>query len=192
MNEINNLVVHERFDRLITNYSVQEVCSDLNFNQLMHVVERLFYDDIQNDNKQQYALKLAFTIKEQFKDEWTKDWKNDVFLGGLCEMLWLYDERYRCYKRAYDSLQDPPAELLLLLANCISAPGTPPISEDEALYFINEAVRKSLTCETALAMRSHFMLTKDMDKQNYWNTIYEKLKNENVHSIQIIPNVLES
>jgi hypothetical protein len=93
----------------------------LTFSEAMQVIEFLFYDDIQDDEKQQYALKLAFEIKDHFKE----DWKNDVFLGGLCDLLWLYDERYFCYKRAYDKLEDLPAELLLLLSNCNSAPGIP-------------------------------------------------------------------
>lgn len=106
-------------------------------------------------------------------------------------MLWLYDERYRCYKSAYEQLQDPPAELLLLLANCNSSPGIPLVSDKEAEYYLNEAEKKSLTCEIALAMRSHYILKNDKDKEEYWNQIYEKLKNDNVHSIQIIPDVLK-
>lgn len=122
MNKIKELISQKDWSSLISNYSVKEVCSFLNFSEAMYIVEHLFYNNIQDDEKQQYALKLAFEIKDHFKKEWESDWKNDVFLGGLCEMLWLYDERYLCYKRAYDKLKDPPAELLLLLSNCNSAP----------------------------------------------------------------------
>lgn len=62
-------------------------------------------DDIQkNKANQQFALKLTSEIKSQFKNEWEKDQKNDVFLGLLCSILCFYEERYACYKRAYDTL----------------------------------------------------------------------------------------
>ena len=67
------------------------------YSSTMHVVEHLFYDDIQDDEKQQYALKLVFEIKNYFRKDWEGNWKNDIFLGGLYEMLWQYDECYLCY-----------------------------------------------------------------------------------------------
>ena len=157
----------------------------------MHVVEYLFYDDFQDNEKQQYALKLIFEIKDYFNKDWESDWKNDVFLGGLCEMLWLYDERYLCYKRVYDKLNDPPAELLLLLSNCNSAPGIPPITEEESEFYLRKALDKKLTCEVALAMRSFYNLKKDKLQEEYWDQMYKKLENENVHSEQLIPDVLK-
>jgi hypothetical protein len=55
-----------------------------------------------------------------------------ITMDPLCEMSWLYDECYLCYKRAYDKLSTPPTELLLLLSDCDSAPGTPPITDEES------------------------------------------------------------
>ncbi|MFA6915364.1 MAG: hypothetical protein WC222_03125 [Parachlamydiales bacterium] len=63
----------------------------------MHLVEHLFYDNIQDDVSQQYTLNLGFEIKDHFINEWRADWKNEVFLGGLCSMPWRYDEQYLCY-----------------------------------------------------------------------------------------------
>ncbi|WP_068470552.1 hypothetical protein [Candidatus Protochlamydia phocaeensis] len=191
MNKIKELISQKDWGLLISNYSVEDVCSSLSFNDAMHIVEHLFYDDIQDDEKQQYALKLAFKIKEHFKKEWESDWKNDVFLGGLCEMLWLYDERYLCYKRAYDKLKDSPSELLLLLSNCNSAPGKPPITDEESEFYLRQAVDKNLTCEVALAMRSFYRLKEDKSQEEYWDQMYKKLEKENVHSGQIIPDVLK-
>ncbi|WP_042281804.1 hypothetical protein [Candidatus Protochlamydia sp. R18] len=102
----------------------------------MHVAEHLFYDDIQDDEKQQYGLNITFKIKDHFKKQWDSNWENDVILGDLCEMLWLYDERYLCYKRAYDNLKEHPTELLLLLSNCNRAPGIPPITDEESEFYL--------------------------------------------------------
>lgn len=191
MNKIKELISQKDWGSIISNYSVKEVCLFLNFSEAMYIVEHFFYNDIQDDEKQQYALKLAFEIKDHFEKEWESDWKNDVFLGGLCEMLWLYDERYLCYKRAYDKLKDPPAELLLLLSNCNSAPGTPPITDEESEFYLRKALEKKLTCEVALAMRSFYRLKKDKSQEEYWDRMYKKLEKENVHSDQLIPDILK-
>lgn len=191
MKKIKEYVSQKEWNSLILKYSIKEVCSSLNFSEAMHLVEHLFYDDIEDDEKQQYALKLAFEIKEHFKKEWDNDWKNDVFLGDLCEMLWLYDERYFCYKRAYDKLKDPPEELLLLLSICNRAPGTSPISDEESEFYLRKALKKKLTCEVALAMKSFYRLKKDKTHEEYWDQMSKKLEKDNVHSNQIIPDVLK-
>ena len=93
MNQIQEVVFQKEWNVLISTYSVKDICLSLSFSEAMHIVKHLFYDDIQDDDKQQYALKLAFEIKDHFKNEWESDWKNDVFLGGLCVMLWRYVEK---------------------------------------------------------------------------------------------------
>lgn len=192
MKKIQNLISQKDWNSLISTYSVKEVCSLLTFSEAMHVVEHLFYDDIQDDDKQQYALKLAFEIKDHFKKEWESDWKNEVFLGGLCVMLWLYDERYFCYKRAYDKLDDPPAELLYLLSGCDGAPGTPPITHQEAELYLKKSMEKKLTAESAFKMKNIYRLKENKPLEEYWDQIYRKLESENVHFDQLIPDVLKT
>ncbi len=178
-------------NELISNNSIKDVFSSINFREAMQAVNHLFYDDIRNDEKQQYALKLAYEIKDYFIEDWEKDWKNDVFLGDLCEMLWLYDERYLCYKRAYDKLKDPPGELLLLLSNCNSAPGTPPITDEESEYYLRRALEKKLTYEVALNMRSLYRQKEDKAQEAYWDQMYKHLKRSNIHSDPLIPDILK-
>ena len=191
MNKIKEIISEGDWNSLISIYSTKDICSSLNFSEVMHVAEHLFYDDFQDNEKQQYALKLTFEIKHYFKKEWESDWKNEAFLGGLCEILWLYDERYFCYKRAYDKLKDPPVELLLLLSNCNSAPGIPPITNEEAEFYLRKALEKKLTCEVAIAMKGFYQLKGDRLQEEYWNKIYKKLEKENIHSNQVVPDILK-
>lgn len=190
MNKIYEFASQKDWSSLITNYSVKDVCTSFNFNEAMQLAEHLFYDDIQDDANQQFALKLVLEIKNNFKSQWKNDWKNEIFLGDLCDMLWLYDERYLCYKRAYDSLSNPPAELLLLLSGCNSAPGTPPITDDESEFYLREAMKKKVTCEGALMMRYLCERIGNKSQEKYWDQTYKKLKKENAHVDQIIPDVL--
>lgn len=192
MNRIKELVSQKDWNLLILTSSFEEICKALSFKDAMHVVKHLFYDDIQDDEKQQYALKLAFKIKDHFKTEWESDWKNDVFLGGLCVMLWRYNERYLCYKRAYDKLNDPPAELLFLLSDCNSAPGAPPITDKEAELYLKKSMEKKMTSESAFTMKSICRLKGDKSQEEYWDKVYKKLEKENVHFDQLIPDVLKA
>ncbi len=191
MNKIEKTISKKEWNSLISNYTVKDICLSLSFDKAMQLVKNLFYDDIQDDEKQQYALRLAYEIKDHFSDTWEKDWKNEIFLGDLCVMLWLYDERYECYKKAYDKLKDPPEELLLLLSNCNRAPGNPPISNEESEFYLREALKKNLTCEVAQAMKNYFKIKKNKFQEDYWNQMYKNLAVRNVHSNHIIPDVFK-
>lgn len=190
MNEIKELISKKNWAFLTKKYSFQEICKSLNFKEVMHLVKHLFYDDMQDDTNQQFALKLILEAKQHFENEWEKDWKNDVFLGQLCSFLWLYDERYVWYKRAYDKLVNPPAELFLLLSGCNSAPGTPPITDDESESYLKKAIEKKIIFESAFKMKNLYEKRGDKVQADYWEQLYEKLKKEGVCSDQLIPDVL--
>lgn len=189
MNNIKELISQKRWDSLVSLYSPKEVCLSLNFSEAMWLTKLIFYDDMYNDTNQDFGLKLAFEIKNHFDNQWKKDWKNDVFLGDLCSFLCLYDERYICYKRAYDKLTDPPAALLLLLAGCHSAPGTPPITEEEAESYLKKSADKKITFETALMMRTFFESRGDKSQVEYWDQLYKKLEKENISADLMIPDI---
>jgi hypothetical protein len=190
MNKIRKLVSQKNWSLLVAEYSPKEICLSLNFREVMQLAKHLFCDDMHNDSNQQFCLKMVLEIKNHFKSEWEKDWKNDVFLGDLCSVLWLYDEQYACYKRAYDKLTDPPAALLLLIAGCQNAPGIPPITEEESESYLRKAVEKKITFETALMMRTLFERKGNRSQAEYWDQMYKKLEGEGVCSDLLIPDVL--
>lgn len=188
--QLKELIFQKKWDSIVKQYLVSDICLSLNFSEAMNLTNHLFYDDIQNDENQQYALKLAFEIKNRFKSDWEQDWKNEIFLGNLCDMLWLYEERYLCYKRAYDKLLDPPHELLLFLAGCQFAPD-PPITKDESEFYLKKALDKKVTAEAALMMRSLSRDKNDQHQEKYWDGIYKKLDKEKVHASIVVPDVLQ-
>jgi len=190
VNEVRELISQNNWDLLIEKFQVVDVCKLITFEEAMHLVEHLFYDDIRDDVKQQFALKLVFEIEKHFKKEWEEDWKNDVFLGQLCSVLWLYDERYFFYKRAYNRLKDPPEALLLLLSSCNNAPGTPPITDEQSESYLLKAIQNKVTYESASKMKNLFERKGDKAKAAYWMQISKKLEKEGIRSEEIIPDVL--
>jgi hypothetical protein len=191
MSKVKDFFLKKDWNSIVSIYSTKDVCLSLNFSEAMHLVKHLFYDNIQDDEKQNYGLDLAFEIKDYFKNEWENDWKNDVFLGSLCLMLWRYDDQYICYKTAYDKLTNPPSELLLLLADCNNAPGIPPITDEESEFYLRQTLQKKITCEVALTMENFYKIKNDKLQKEYWNQIYQKLEKENIHADSLEPNVFK-
>jgi hypothetical protein len=83
--------------------------------------------------------------EDQYRCLWAKSQIGQSQTGKVLksmDVLWLYDERYFNYKKAYDKLPNPPAELLLLLSGCNSAPGVPPTTDEESEAYLRKAIEK--------------------------------------------------
>lgn len=189
MNTIRQLIYQKNWNHLINQYLQKEICSVLNFTEAMWLTKYLIYSDMHNEENQQYGLKLIFEIKSHFVFEWEKDWKNDIFLGDICSFLCLYDEQYISYKSAYDKLIEPPASLLLLLAGCRNAPGNPPITEEEAEFYLRRAAEKKITFETALMMRSLYERKGNYSQAKHWDKLYKTLEKQHICSDLLLPDI---
>ncbi len=190
--KLKELINKKEWLLLIENYSPKSICCLLNFKEAMLLSERLFFKEKYNYIQEQFALNLALEIKNHFKVEWKNDWKNEVFLGAMYNILCLYDEKYVCYKKAYDQLEDPPATLLFFLSNCNDTPDIPPITDEEAESYLKRAVEKKITYEVALSMRTLCRKKGETIQAAYWDQLYHKLEREKVKMDYIIPDVLNN
>ncbi len=164
----------------------------LDYQECMFLAYDLFFENDHEDELQDLAVRLFFYIRDRFPDEWNVDWKNDAYLGQLCGLTWRYAERYDCYKRASEKLNDPPEDLLLLLSGCNSAPGKPPISDDESEMFLRRALAKKITYEGALKMRGLVRNKKDSELEMYWDKKCIDLKKNKTHTEVLIPDIFQS
>ena len=185
---IHELISKKEWKNLMIHFSPRKICLQISFKEAMHLADSLFFDDFRNNDNQQFGLKLLVEISQHFSNEWNSDWKNNVFLGDMYKLLYFDEDAYICCKKAYSSLADPPESLLLRLADCYFN-FDPLISETEYEFYVKKAIEKKLTAESALMMRTLFQRRKDEKQREYWNQVYEKLENENIHSEVIIPNV---
>ena len=188
---INEIISHRNWDLLILNCNPKDVSKISSYPNAMRVLDELLRYNPYDDDFREFAVNLAFAIRKNHRDLWDLDWKNDIFLGSLCCLTWRYNERYKAYKRAYDKLKDPPDSLLLLLAGCNSAPGTPPISDQESEKYLRRAVEKKITYESALRMRALYRENDDKINEDYWNEMCEDLKKRNIHTDRIVPDIFQ-
>lgn len=188
--KLNAIISQKKWNSIISDYSVKQICSELNFNESMHLANDIFFENMHDDKLQQFALNLTQEIRNHFKKEWENDWKNDIFLGHLYSILWCYDQQYFAYKRAYDMLEDPPESLLLLLASCNTAPGTPPINDFDSEKYLMRAISKEITYEGALMMKTLYKNKGNDNQMEYWSKKCEELKKKDIHTKVMIPDVL--
>lgn len=181
-----SIISNKKCDTLIKEFSVEDISRELGYKDSMALAYDLFFQNLYNEEIQEFAMELFFAIQKFYPSEWRQDWKNDAFLGKLCSITWRYEDMYKFYKQAYDRLVDVPDSLLLLMASCNSVPGTPPISDEASEGFIKRAVAKNLTYESALMMRG---IAKNKAEEEYWADICEKLEKNNIHTETIIPDI---
>ncbi len=140
MSKLREIIFQQNWNEIFLNYSSKNICGILNFDEVIKLANNLFYDNFEDDTIQRFTLNLVLEAKEHFGGRWKRNWKNEVFLGHLYFRLWLYDEQYNCYKKAYDMLSEPPEALILLLAGCDDSTSLDKITAENLLF---EAVEKN-------------------------------------------------
>ena len=190
--ELLQLTHEENWSPIILRTTPDILTKILSYEECMSLAYDLFFKNLRDDDIQDFAVRLFFSIRDTYASDWSRDWKNDAFLGQLCGLTWRYDERYECYKKAYDKLRDPPDSLLLLLAECNSAPGTPSISDGESETYLKRAIAKKLTYEAAIWMRGLARSKNDQEQEKYWDKLSKELEEKNIHTETIMPDILQN
>lgn len=167
-----------------------DIVAVFSFKECMHFIPVLLGDPWEDDTLKIYAIRLMRKIREHFDKEWDADWKNDAYLGAWCNYLSMWDESYKNLKKAYDKIKDPPAKLLIRLAQCASVPGIPPIDLKEEERLSKAALEKELTVDTAMRMHALSFRKQDLEQKAYWKKMWEKLEADGIYSDPIIPDVI--
>ena len=55
-NNLEELIYKKDWGSLIKNYSIKDLCLLINFDELMHLIEKIFYENMQHDQIQQFTL----------------------------------------------------------------------------------------------------------------------------------------
>lgn len=185
-----DLVKQENWKELIY-YTPSKIVRALSYEEAFKTAYYTFLSDWRDDNLQSLSMKLLFAIKEIYSDKWNEDWKNEVFLGDICEFNCQYDDRYDAYFRAYNKASQPTASLLMRLAECNSCPGVPPVSKEEAKELLKKAIKLEKSYEAAHALYWLYKNENQSHEANYWKELAEEAKKEGWQATGIIPDIIE-
>jgi hypothetical protein len=155
-----------------------ELASILPFRDAMRLADRLLIHDYLYDPWRHYAIELLYSIKDQFSKEWGSSWRYDAYLGKACSFANRYDEKYEAYKQALTKISPAPPELLVALASCNSAPGIPPISDEETVKILTEVAHNTPYKDVVrmLVKGCYKKLRADPEELLYWEKLYQKLE----------------
>lgn len=160
------------------------------FKKGMSIAYHMLFNDGIDDDLRLYAVRLLQEIRQYYSQEWSSDWKNDVFFGDACYLTLNYEERYAAYKRAYDEAIPAPPSLLISIAGCYIAP-EPSITIDEAEKLTKRALKEEMSIEGVILLRGIYAKKKDQVQFDYWDTILKKLQEKNIHTKNCWPSFLD-
>ncbi len=154
-------------------YAPSEVASSLSFKNGLQVGYQLLYNQNWDESLQQYAVELFYKIREVYLDMWDESWEYDALLGLACYITSRHEERYESYKRAFDKSSNPPPRLLIELARCCICPGKPPITYEQALDLVTQALKDCLYLDGVGLLCNIYSLKKEEVKKQEWLRVLE-------------------
>jgi tetratricopeptide (TPR) repeat protein len=179
----------KNFIELINSHSIKEIVQVLSFDDALKLAYNLLYNEKWDENLQEYAIKLLYEIRNIHQNRWNASWEHDALLGLACYIRYKHEERYEAYKKAFDKAENPPPRLLIELARCCICPGRPPISYDEAINLIMNALKEAPYTDGISLLCNIYSLKDDKVKEIYWNNILKKI-DKNLNSPSIEPKFL--
>lgn len=187
---VQNLFKEQRWEKISESYSPVQVAGALSFKDSVILSYKLLYNDMWDEQLQEYAVTLLYAIRDRHHEEWGSSWQYDAFLGKACDVTLRYDERYEAYKRAYERANPPPPGLLIELAGCCYSPGSPPLSYDDAITLLEKAINDYPYIDGIRLLKGIYASKKDKKNEAYWAKILEDMKNTETRSPPIEPNFL--
>lgn len=172
---------HKELKEISTIFSAANLVNNRGFDESLNVARQILENEEWDQELQEYAVDLLEEIRKQFSEKWNSNWRYDAFLGYAYNIIFKYDERYAAYKRAFNRISPPPPQLLTALAECCWAPGSPPITEQEAILLVKEAMKEVPYIEAAQLIRGLYKSIGDTNQQVYWERILEKIKDNGIH-----------
>ena len=175
MNELYYLINNSDWYAIVNHYEQKFIAETLLFEEGRLLVYKMLFNKERDDSLQEYATKLLEEIRRTHFKEWSKDWRNDIFLGDVYYMTLNYDERYASYMRAYEKANPKPSSLLISIASCYLSP-QPPISLSEAKKMVEKALEKEMSIEGVVLLRGIYSEIKDQKNFEHWDKILTELE----------------
>ncbi|NGX42072.1 MAG: hypothetical protein K940chlam7_00348 [Chlamydiae bacterium] len=161
-------------------YTPSELASLVGFDEGLRISRGMLNNDEWDETLQEYAANLLEELRKKYPIQWNSSWKFDAFLGYAYHIILKYDERYAAYKRAVEKITPPPPQLLIAMARCCWAPGVPPITEEEAISLVKQALSKTIYYEGASLLRGLYKATGNAKEQAHWEVVLKNMEGKEV------------
>ncbi len=159
-----------------------ELVNAIGFEGALYLACDMLNNEEWDESLQEYAARVLENLRKKYPEKWNSSWRYDALLGYAYHILLKYDERYVAYKRAFDNIQPlPPPQLLVAMARCCIAPGKPPITEEEAILLVKEAIKTTPYIEGVELLRGLYKSVGNIKEQKHWENILENIKKNGVH-----------
>lgn len=158
-----------------------EWATNLGFEGALVMARKMLFNIVGDDSLREYAAELFEAIRIRYSDQWNSSWKYDAFLGYAYNITLDHDKRYFFYKSAFDKVHPCPPELLVALADCFWSPGKPPVTEEEAISLVKQAIQSTLYIEAVETLRTLYDSIGDVKEQHYWEQVLEAIKDNGTH-----------
>lgn len=172
---------YEELKLLSKSSTPKELANKLSFDDGLFLAKNLLNNDEWDDELQEYATNLLEEIREKHPIQWNSSWKFDAFLGYAYHIVLKYDERFSAYKRALEKVSPPPPQLLIAIARCCWAPGTPPITEEESIKLVKQALSDKNYYEGVSLLRGLYKSIGNEKDQDYWERILKNINEDESH-----------
>jgi hypothetical protein len=157
------------------------VIQDLGFEQALKIARDMLVNEEWDVSLQEFATKLLEELQNKYPEKWSKSWKYDALLGYAYDIILKYDERFEAYNRALAKVSPPPPQLLVALASCCWAPGKPPITEDEAISLVKQAIKTTPYIEAVQLLRGLCKSIGNIEEQKHWEKVLTNIKYSAAH-----------
>lgn len=176
-----NKAIYTKLKQKSCSYNPSDLADRLGFDEALHLACDMLNNEEWDESLQEYATNFLEELRKKYPEEWNVNWKYDALLGYAYHIILKYDERYAAYKRALNKIQPPPPQLLVAVARCCIAPGKPPITEEEAIVLVKQAIETVPYIEAIELLRGLYKSTGNVKEQLYWEKVLENIRDSGIH-----------
>lgn len=162
-------------------HTPSNLANSLGFEKALFLACDMLNNEEWDESLQVYAANLLEELRAKYTEKWNSNWRYDALLGYAYDIVLNYDERYLAYKRAYDKVNPKPPQLLVAMAHCCWAPGMPPITEEEAILLVKEAIKTIPYIEGVELLRGLYKSIGNIKEQKRWEKVLESIQKDGVH-----------
>ena len=169
-----NSISYSQLKEYANSFEPSDLVNILEFDKSLEIALNMLNNEEWEDSLQKYGTAILEAMRNKNPEKWNSSWRYDALLGYAYDIILNYDERYIAYKRAFDKITPASPQLLIAIAGCCIAPGKPPISEEEAILLVNEAIQVTPYIEGIELLKGLYKSIGNTEKQKFWEDVLNK------------------